>query len=89
MNEGMSSDQIERVFGSLARIEQKIDSAAGTLAQHALDDKAIQKALFDRVEVLQLGQAKQKGFLSALAAVGSVLGAGVGYIIERITLGHH
>ena len=91
MSEGMNADQITRVFESLGRIEQKIDGNASTLSQHILDDKAVAKALFERVEVLQLGQAKQKGFLTALTSVGSVLGAGVGYLVEKIMLGggHH
>lgn len=89
MNEGMSPDQIERVFGSLSRIEQKIDDGRATLAQHVADDKTIQHALFERVEALQASANRQKGVMSTLAAVGTALGAGLGWLIERITLGHH
>ncbi len=89
MNEGMNADQIALVFGALGRIEQKIDSAAGSLVQHVADDKVVAKALFERIEVLQLSHAKQKGALTVLGTVGSMLGAGVGYLIERWTLGHH
>jgi hypothetical protein len=87
--EGMNSDQIAQVFGSLARIEQKIDSAATSLTQHVADDKEVAKALFGRIEILQLSHAKQKGALTVLGTVGSMLGAGVGYLIERWTVGHH
>ena len=86
---GLTDEQVERVFGSLARIETKIDIAAGSLVQHVADDKVVAKALFERIEVLQLSHAKQKGALTVLGTVGSMLGAGIGYLIERWTIGHH
>jgi hypothetical protein len=89
MSDGMNPEQIERVFGALARIEQKIDSHVDTVAAHVAHDETVQKALFERVETLQFAQAKQKGALTVLGAVGSALGAGAGYLIERWTSGHH
>jgi hypothetical protein len=85
----MNPDQIERVFGALSRIETKIDTAASSLQQHVADDKEVAKALFGRIETLQLSHARQKGALTVLGTVGSMLGAGVGYLIERWTVGHH
>lgn len=70
-------------------MKANIASTAEALKQHVADDKEMAKALFSRIETLQFGQAKQRGFLSALAMVGGVLGAGVGYVIDRITFGHH
>lgn len=89
MSDGMNPEQIERVFGALARIEQKIDGHVGTVTAHIDHDEKVQKALFERIETLQLASAKQKGALTVLGALGSMLGAGVGYLIERLTLGHH
>lgn len=43
----------------------------------------------ERIGALEASNAKQKGFLTALTSVGSVMGAGVGYLIERVTFGHH
>ena len=81
--DGMNSEQIERVFGALGRIEQKIDSAATAVITHAAHDETVQRALFERIEKLQLSHARQKGFFSALAAAGSAIGAGLGYVIQR------
>jgi hypothetical protein len=89
MSEGMNSDQIERVFGALGRIEQKIDSAAAAVITHTAHDETVQKLLFERIEVLQLAHAKQRGFISAIAAVASLVSAGVGYLIEKLLFGGH
>ena len=85
---GMSPDQIAQVFGALGRIESKIDGNSDTLKDHIKHDEEVTRALFGRIETLQLGQAKQKGFLTALTSVGSVLGAGIGYFVERMIRGH-
>ena len=84
----MSDDVLLEISRSLGRIEQKIDNNAAALTQHAADDKVVSKALFDRIETLQLSAAKQKGALTVLGTVGSMLGAGIGYLIERIVRGH-
>ena len=81
--DGMNAEQIERVFGSLARIEQKIDGHSVTLSAHADHDQLVQKELFVRIEALQLSHAKQKGFFTALAAGVSALSAGAGYLIQK------
>jgi hypothetical protein len=83
------SDDLGYIREALGRIEQKIDGSVTLLAQHTGDDKVIAKALFDRIEVLQLGAAKQKGALRVWGIVGSTVGAGIGYLIERVTLGRH
>jgi hypothetical protein len=88
MTDGMSTEQIERVFGALSRIEQKIDSHVDTVDAHMKHDQDVQKLLFDRVEAMQLTQARQKGFITAIVSVGSVLGAGIGYAVE-VLLGRH
>jgi len=88
MSEGMSSEQIERVFGSLARIEQKIDSNAETLRNHVGDDQRVQKALFERLETLAAGVNRQKGYMTAIGAVSGGVVAALGYLADRL-LGHH
>jgi hypothetical protein len=75
---GMTGDQIERVFGALARIEQKIESYDQRLTLHADEDKLMAAD----IRKLQLSNEKQKGVLAGIATIGSVVGAGVGYAIE-------
>lgn len=87
-DQGMNPDQIERVFGALGRIEQKLDGHIDSVEKHVQHDQDVHKLLFDRVETLQFAHAKQKGFFSAIAAVGSVVGAGIGYVIEKYWVGH-
>ena len=40
------------------------------------------------IKTLQLSQARQRGFLTAISAVGTVIGAGVGYAIDLLARGH-
>ena len=83
---GMNDEQIERVFGALSRIETKVDGTMQWLGKHVEDDK---KMAAD-INTLALSHAKQRGFFSALAAGGSLLGAGIGYIIEKwLGIGHN
>lgn len=88
MSDGMNPDQIERVFGTLARIEQKIDSHKETMESHVAHDELVHGLLFGRVGKLELAHAGQKGFFSALAAGGSAIGAGIGFLIEKYWIGH-
>jgi len=83
------SDDIGYIREMLGRIDSKLDGLATTVTAHAAHDETVQKALFERVEALQLSHAKQKGAIAMLGTVGSMLGAGVGYLIERWTIGHH
>lgn len=85
----MSDEVLLEMARTLGRIEQKIDGNATTLSKHMDDDKEIARALFGRIETLQASSNRQKGFMSALATVGTALGAGVGYLVERWTNGHH
>jgi hypothetical protein len=85
----MSDEQVNSLFQAVGRIEQKVDGLSGVFTTHTEHDAVVQKALFERLEGLQLSHAKQRGFFSALAAGGSVIGAGVGYAIEKwLGLGH-
>jgi hypothetical protein len=86
---GMSGEQIERVFGALSRIETKVDGFKSDLVAHIADDKNTNKFLYDNIQKLNLGAARQKGIMTALGAVGTVLGAGVGYAVDLLTRGAH
>ena len=88
---GMNDSQIERVFGSLARIEQKIDGTTEWMKSHSQEDKRAFESMGDKLTGLQVAHSRQKGFLSALAAIGSVVAGIVGYVIEYFVSGrgHH
>lgn len=81
----MSDEILFQIQNSLGRIEQKIDSHVDNFRKHEESDAKAYKA----IDELRLGSARQKGFITALTTVGSVLGAGIGYLIERVTIGHH
>jgi GTPase len=89
MSEGMNADQIERVFSALARIEQKIDGHVDIVKTHMAHDEVVQKAIFERVEVLQAKAATQKGYLTAIGAVSGGVVAALGYMVDRLFFGHH
>ena len=86
---GMSDEQIGEVFKSLGRIEQKIDSHIDTVANHVEHDEKVQKYLFDKLDVLEASHNKQKGAIKIICTVGSAVGAGIGYVAEKIFFGHH
>lgn len=75
----MSDEILMDIQRTLGRVEQKIDGHAVSLTQHVADDKVVARALFERIEVLQLGMAQQRGSAkvwSMLAvAAGAILGA--------------
>lgn len=85
----MSDEILMDIQRALGRIEAKTDVYASSLTQHVADDKVVAKALFERIETLQLASAKQKGALTVLGALGSMIGAGVGYLLERFIFGTH
>lgn len=80
----MNPDQIAQVFGALGRIEQKIDGHTDWMRKHVADDAVMAQD----IKSLQLTQARQRGFLTAISAVGTVIGAGVGYAIDLLARGH-
>ncbi len=81
---GMSDDQIERVFGALARIEQKQDSNAQKWDAH----EKLHAVVEEDILKLKLSAAKQRGVIAAVAGMGSALGAGVGYAIDIFSKAH-
>lgn len=69
---------------SLGNIEGKLDSHVDAFKAHVEDDKKAYSAIVS----LKESQARQKGFMTALAMVASGLGAGLGWIVERLLGGH-
>lgn len=83
----MSDDQIAQVFGSLGRIEQKIDGHVDTVASHVAQDERFQKYIFEAVQGLQLSQAKQKGAVKVwglvATAIATAAGSALTFIMKR------
>jgi hypothetical protein len=76
----VSDEILMDIQRTLGRIEQKIDNTAATLTQHTADDKVVAKFLYDRVEVIQLEHAKQKGAARVWGAMGAIGGALLGLV---------
>ena len=83
----MSDEQIAQVFGSLGRIEQKIDGHVDTVASHVAQDEKFQKYIFEAVQALQISHAKQKGAARVWTlvgtGVGSIVGTAFAYLLKR------
>lgn len=71
----------------MGETKQKIISTAELLANHIGVDTVVQGQLRTDISTLQLGAARQKGFLAAIGTVGTVLGAGLGYLVDMAR--HH
>ena len=84
----MSDEILFEMNRTLGRIEEGIKNNALALTNHIADDKATSKFLFERLETMQASANKQKGALTVLGALGSMLGAGIGYLAERFIRGH-
>lgn len=83
----MNPDQIAQVFGALGRIEQKIDNHTDWMEAHVKEDRLMAES----IQKLQLAHARQRGFMTALAAVGGVISGLIGYAVEYFASGraHH
>jgi hypothetical protein len=90
-DKGMSDSQIERVFSALSRIEANGANTAAWMAEHARSDKELFAKIDEKITDLRLSHSKQKGFVAAMAGVGSVIAGIVGYVIEFFVSGrgHH
>lgn len=74
--------------GDLGRLEGKVDGHANTLKAHVDDDKVTHAALVASVQTLQVYQARQRGFITAVSAIAGTIGAGAVYIIKALIGGH-
>lgn len=66
--------------GDLGRLEGKFDGHTVAFNAHVEDDKELNKA----VQRLQISNARQRGFVAAISAVGAVMGAGLGVAADLI-----
>jgi hypothetical protein len=88
--QGMTGEQIERVFGALSEIRTQGLNTAKWMEEHAKADKAAFDTITNEIVAMKVSNGRQKGFLSALAGVGGVLGVAAGYAIDLLTMrGHH
>jgi hypothetical protein len=71
----------------LGGIKANVASTSALLANHIGVDTVVQAQLRTDVSTLQLGAARQKGFLAAIGTIGTMLGAGMGYMIDMMR--HH
>jgi hypothetical protein len=82
------SDEVLSALGdiqrTLGKIDGKLESHIDSFRAHVEDDRKAYAALIS----LKEGQARQKGFLTAIGMFGSGVGAALGWIIQR-TFGHH
>ena len=83
---GMSDDQIERVFGTLGRIEQKIDSQDDRLSERiaALTKKDDEQQV--AINRMQIEHSRMKGVMSAFSVIGTIVGAALGYLADVFTI---
>jgi hypothetical protein len=68
----------------LGSIKANVASTSALLANHIGVDTVVQAQLRTDVSTLQMGAARQRGFLAAIGTVGTLLGAGLGYIISFV-----
>jgi hypothetical protein len=79
----MSELDANEVMRSLGRIEAKIDGHTAWMTKHVADDAL----MADDIQKLQITGARQKGFLTAMAASGAFISGLVGYAIEYLISG--
>lgn len=71
--------------GDLGRLEGKVDGHGSALVAQ----KSEHDTLAGTVQKIQLGQARQRGFVAAISTVGAVLGAGLGAAVDYFSRGSH
>lgn len=81
----MTPEQIAQVFASLGRIEQKVDGQTTWMTKHVADDKEMALS----IQKIELKMARQRGFITAVTSIGSVIGAGFSYLVHRWMTGTH
>jgi len=71
--------------GDLGRLEGKVDGHASTLATQ----KGEHDMLAGTVQKIQLGQARQRGFVAAISTIGAVAGTALGAAVDYFSRGNH
>jgi hypothetical protein len=73
------------IKSDIGALTQKATGTHDWLAAHVEDDKLLIKTVTD----LQISHAKQSGALKMLGILGAAVGSGIGYVVDRLTFGHH
>lgn len=73
------------IKGDIGELKGHVTGTQAALAAHIVDDQR----LTDSVQRLQLSQAKQRGFVTALSTIGAVIGAGLGAAVDYFSRGGH
>lgn len=71
--------------GDLGRLEGKVDGHGATL----VSQKTEHDALAGTVQKIQLGQARQRGFVAAISTLGAVAGTALGAAVDYFSRGAH
>lgn len=89
MSEISNSDLLNVLLdirGDIGQSQAQIAAVTRAFEAHVVADAAMAAD----IQKINLGAARQRGIFTALSAVGTVLGACIGYAIDAITLrGHH
>jgi|GEM_PF-2309764 len=80
----MSDEIMMDIQRTLGRIEQKIDSHVEAFDKHVTMDMEAYKA----IGALRTDTAKQKGYMTAMGAIGGVVVTALGYLVDRM-FGQH
>lgn len=70
---------------SLGNIEGKLDSHLQAFQKHVESDKE----MANDIKTLQLTAARQRGFVRAMALVGTALGSSLGWLVSHVLLKHN
>lgn len=74
--------EIQKCLGS---IDGKLDAHMEAFSKHIEDDRA----MASNIKQLEMQASRQRGAMTALGAVATILGSAAGYLIEKFTFGHH
>jgi|HubBroStandDraft_1064217.scaffolds.fasta_scaffold42255_2 hypothetical protein len=82
--------------GDLGRLEGKVDGQASAFKQHVQDDKDTAAAhaasvatLASGIQKINISSARQRGFVTAIATVGGIIGTALGAAVDYFARGNH
>jgi F0F1-type ATP synthase assembly protein I len=89
MSDNISNTDLMNVLlslkGDVGELKGHVSGTQLILAAHILEDKA----LTADVQKLQFSQQRQRGFVAAVSAIGAVVGAGIGVVVDLFVRSHH
>jgi len=75
------------IKGDLGELKGKFDTHAGAFAAHCVADDLRESAKVEAIRRLELVNARQRGFVAAISAVGAIVGAGLGALADYLSRG--